>query len=97
MRLRRGHHVFIFVNLPSCNIIHSSWKLSDLLGAGRFASPLATLSSPEIEDGRISPFPNVLCVLGPSTQGASEGHLFQAPASRQACSPISLNKCLVCL
>lgn len=97
MRLRRGHRVFIFVNLPSCNIIHSSWKLSDLLGAGRFASPLATLSSPEIEDGRISPFPNVLCVLGPSTQGASEGHLFQAPASRQACSPISLNKCLVCL
>ena len=67
-----GHHVLIFVNLPRCNMINPSWRLSDLLGARRFASLLATLNSPEIEDGHISSFPDVLHVLkckGPPCKG----------------------------
>lgn len=67
-----GHHVLIFVNLPRCNMINASWRLSDLLGARRFASSLATPNSPEIEDGHISSFPDVLHVLkckGPPCKG----------------------------
>lgn len=67
-----GHHVLIFVNLPRCNMINPSWRLSDLLGARRPASSFATLNSPEIEDGHLSSFPEVLHVLkckGPPCKG----------------------------
>lgn len=58
-----GHRVFISKNLSRCNMINSSWRLSDLLGARRFAL-LAALKFSETEDGHISPFLSVLRVLG---------------------------------
>ena len=98
-RAQGGHHVIISENLPRCNMINSSWQLSDLLKGKEIC---IFIHSPELSRHQRwsnSPSPSVLRDLGSlDCKGLTRSSL-PSPyllASPLALQSISLSALVVC-